>query len=776
MRMNLVWALLIGITCIFSATNLTAKSEAADGGNYTTKDKEYYLTPEEMLFVRPGLELEILSTVIPADLLTEVTFRITDPAGLPLDRTGIYTPGPVSTSFILAFIPAGEEAYLSYTSYIQTSPNGESAEQATTDRGGSYTEMGDGTYLYKFGTAVPANYDMDVTHTMGMYARRDLRDFELDRYVANELDHFVPSGSSMPMPRDIVTTETCNGRCHDPIALHGGSRQAVGLCILCHNPNQEIDPDTGNSIDMPLMIHKIHMGADLANGYNIIGYRQSNHDYSHVEYPAGINECEVCHTGGTPTEDFPLVAIPDTAEVCDMSSVGVTNLTWGSLDSFEIHMDSADGPLFAAGSGEGSQMTGKWVSDGTVFVLVDKTSGETLQKITVNTTPLGCVGNAPGTMVGVPGEQHTNWLITSTRKNCGSCHDWVNFETGEGHASGIPQADDSKCDRCHKADSGYEFDLSVNGSHKALYKCVQLPGILVDILNVTNTGPGRNPTVTFSLSDKNGLVAPSSLAFFRLIIAGPNDDFSFLAEEFASGAVQDGANWSYTFNKAIPRDARGSFTAGAELFNMVPVDMGGDAPSIVRHTAENPVFTFAVTDAAPVPRREVASDVKCENCHSNLALHGTIRHAVQYCVTCHLPEATDIGEVQDGNMEQSIHFKYMVHKIHRGEDLENGYVVAGHGQSIHDYGEVEYSGDLRNCDACHVNNSQQIDLPAGVLPTVTPQDWWSPTGPQSAACLSCHDDDSSAVHAYSNSTFFGESCSTCHGQGKDWSVDKVHAH
>ena len=80
MRMNLVWALLIGITCIFSATNLTAKSEAADGGNYTTKDKEYYLTPEEMLFVRPGLELEILSTVIPADLLTEVTFRITDPA------------------------------------------------------------------------------------------------------------------------------------------------------------------------------------------------------------------------------------------------------------------------------------------------------------------------------------------------------------------------------------------------------------------------------------------------------------------------------------------------------------------------------------------------------------------------------------------------------------------------------------------------------------------------------------------------------------------------
>jgi OmcA/MtrC family decaheme c-type cytochrome len=119
--------------------------------------------------------------------------------------------------------------------------------------------------------------------------------------------------------------------------------------------------------------------------------------------------------------------------------------------------------------------------------------------------------------------------------------------------------------------------------------------------------------------------------------------------------------------------------------------------------------------------------------------------------------------------------KYMIHKIHRGQELENGYLVYGYRSSVHDFGHVEYSGDLRNCDACHVNNSQQIDLPAGVLPTVTPQDWWTPTLPEAAACLSCHDDDSSAAHAYSNTTFFGESCATCHGDGKEWSVDKVHA-
>ncbi len=166
----------------------------------------------------------------------EVTFTLTDPAGLPLDRTGVFTPGPVSTSFVLSYIPAFEEAYVAYTTRVQTSPiTGDSAVQASTDSGGTYTELSIGTYRYKFGTVLPEGYDIDATHTLGVYAVRNLSEFDLGTYVANELDHFVPSGSSEPMPRDIVTTETCNGRCHDPLAIHGGSRREVGLCILCHN-------------------------------------------------------------------------------------------------------------------------------------------------------------------------------------------------------------------------------------------------------------------------------------------------------------------------------------------------------------------------------------------------------------------------------------------------------------------------------------------------------------------------------------------------------------
>jgi len=759
MRMKSITPLLVSMACIFCASDLAAKSADADNAYYTTKDKEYYLTADQVLFIRPGLELEILETVIPDDRQLEVTFKLTDPAGLVLDRDGITTPGPVSTSFILAFIPAGEEAYLAYTSRIQTSPiTGDSAEQASTDSGGTYTDLGDGSYMYKFATVLPEDYDMDATHTLGIYARRDLREFDLDRYVTNELEHFVPSGASEAIPRDIVKTETCNGRCHDPIAMHGGARTDVGLCILCHNPTQDIDPDTGNSFDMPLMTHKIHMGAGLTNGYNIIGYRQSNHDYSHVEYPAPINECEACHTGGAPTENFPMVASPVAALVCDNSGSGETTLTWQHTANVEIQIrtnDNPDGKLFARGGKAGS------ASD----------TMELIQTVPVNATVLGCVGNAPGTLRGEAGVQHTNWLDHPTRKNCGSCHDHVDFATGEGHSdNNIAQADDTKCDRCHKPGLGNEFDRSIRGTHLSLYKSAQFPGTLVEFISVINTDPGSRPTVTFSVGSKSGKLNPGDLNRLRFAITGPNEDFDvYIQETVGTNAVAAGGNWLYRFETPLPLDAAGSYTVSVEGRNTVTIDMG-DEESDERDVIEASLMAFAVTDATATPRRMVVDDYNCESCHSNVSLHGGGRNNANYCNTCHTPGLLDITEP----IPENVSMKWMIHKIHRGQDLENGYVVI-RSRGTYDFSDLEYSGDLRNCDACHVNNSQQLPLPSGLLPTLTPAQWWDPTMPAAAACLSCHDGDDAAAHAYSNTTFFGESCGTCHGEGKIAAVDKVHA-
>ena len=122
-------------------------------------------------------------------------------------------------------------------------------------------------------------------------------------------------------------------------------------------------------------------------------------------------------------------------------------------------------------------------------------------------------------------------------------------------------------------------------------------------------------------------------------MSGPNDDFSFYAQEaVGSSALPAGDNWTYTFETPLPADAEGSYTVSAEGRNDVTIDMGTGV-SGERDKAENPLMAFAVTDSAANPRRVIVDDDKCEDCHSNLSMHGDNRKNAQYCVTCHMPEA-----------------------------------------------------------------------------------------------------------------------------------------
>jgi len=156
----------------------------------------------------PEVDLEIIDIDIPADRTPLVTFSIENSNGLPLDRNGIYTEGPVDIRFMLTYIPMGEEQKVNYHDRLR-------------DRSGTYTTIEQGLYTYKFTTVLPEDWEQDATHTLAGVATRDLRNpYELSRYYDNEVYNFVPSGVGMPMPRDVMSTETCN-RCHDPLGEHG---------------------------------------------------------------------------------------------------------------------------------------------------------------------------------------------------------------------------------------------------------------------------------------------------------------------------------------------------------------------------------------------------------------------------------------------------------------------------------------------------------------------------------------------------------------------------
>jgi OmcA/MtrC family decaheme c-type cytochrome len=262
---------------------------------YAVSEAEHYLTPQQVEYIRPGYNITLVSIQIPADRrpLVEVTF--TDDKAQPLDRLGNVTPGALSASFILAWYDAPNRDYISYTTRTQTSPiTGVAAVQASADSNGTWNELAMGRYTYKFRTALPSGFDLTKTHTLGIYGSRNLASIIGKTYYDNVLYDFRPDGGPVTSTWAAFETATCNA-CHDPLGLHGGSRREVKLCVLCHNRTQSLDPDTGNSVEMRLMIHKIHNGPNLANGYTIIGNQQAVHDYSHVTYPQDVRNCTTCH-------------------------------------------------------------------------------------------------------------------------------------------------------------------------------------------------------------------------------------------------------------------------------------------------------------------------------------------------------------------------------------------------------------------------------------------------------------------------------------------------
>src|SRR3954447_23168352 len=65
-------------------------------------EKAAYMDSALVNFIRPGVKVKIVSASIAKDGGIAALVNITDPKGLPLDRDGISTPGPVSMSLIAA--------------------------------------------------------------------------------------------------------------------------------------------------------------------------------------------------------------------------------------------------------------------------------------------------------------------------------------------------------------------------------------------------------------------------------------------------------------------------------------------------------------------------------------------------------------------------------------------------------------------------------------------------------------------------------------------------
>ena len=78
----------------------------------------------------------------------------------------------------------------------------------------------------------------------------------------------------------------------------------------------------------------------------------------------------------------------------------------------------------------------------------------------------------------------------------------------------------------------------------------------------------------------------------------------------------------YTFRRAIPENARGSYSIGIESRRMETLLAGTTRERNVQYGAPNKVIHFTV-DGTPVqPRREVVTTAQCNQCHTRITAHG----------------------------------------------------------------------------------------------------------------------------------------------------------
>ncbi len=262
--------------------------------------------------VTTGVAVKLLSGAIAKDGTITCRFTLTDSAGHGLDVNGVMTPGIEGLGFTIAVLPNNQTQYVAYTTTVAKAVMNSNPPQtqAGGDSGGTFTlvDAVSGTWDYTFGTKAPANFDATATHTIGMQAERDLSAYGYDTmFVSNDVFSFVPNGSKVTHVRDVVNEAACNS-CHNPLNAHGspGPRTKIAYCVLCHTP-QSTNPDTLNTVDMKVFIHKLHRGSSLPSvvagtPYQIM-HRGSLKDYSTIVFPQDMRNCTTCHAAGTAQAD-----------------------------------------------------------------------------------------------------------------------------------------------------------------------------------------------------------------------------------------------------------------------------------------------------------------------------------------------------------------------------------------------------------------------------------------------------------------------------------------
>jgi OmcA/MtrC family decaheme c-type cytochrome len=697
-------------------------------------DTARYADPSVLEYITPGLTITINSAQISSAGVISVTYTLTDPTGAPLDAAGVTSPGPVTLAYVAAYIPNGQEQYVAYTTASATG-----TALGTITRPdfeifvGQPTQVGPGQYTYTFQAKAPAGFDPTVTTTVAIDGTRNLTAYNLGTSYGSATFNFVPNGSKVTATRDVIRTASCN-KCHDQLAFHGGYAHGMEMCVLCHQP-QNADPQTGNSLDLKVMAHKIHMGSQLPSvqgytagtqtvapaPYQIIGYMNSVNDWSTVVLPSDPRRCTECHdasTGAAQANNW--YANPSRAAcgAChdDVNfATGQNHVNLPEPDDSQCsicHIKQGELPFDASIVGAHTIPEYAPQVPGMNFTLVSVTNGKAGQNPTVAFT----VKDNNGNPIPMSTFSANSGSLSLTMAGPTSDYGYTNFgvSTTPGYVTeSVISA--AQCD--NSGNCTYTFTHAVPTGATGTYaigiegrmSITLLPGTVVQ---QTASYSGKNQVIYFSVDGSP--VQPR-----RTVVALAN------------------------CNKChVDLELHGSLRNNTEY-------------CVICHNPSNTDFTTrptaTVTAYRSLPNQAINFALMVHKIHTGMNLEANFNQ--DYIVIGHSGSVNDFGaafaSVPAAIPNTGVRYPAM--------SLEGG---------VH---------DTTDCSMCHTGGSEAV-FPEGKNAVTDPEGLLNPAPATTSACTACHLNTSAFAHAVSQTDpKFGETCDVCHGSGQAFDVDAVHA-